>query len=599
SGNCAFEGIPFTTAFRLLRNTGVAVSVGLTALALLQGIRDAMADEPSSGGSRHLNALGPRDVVYCHQCSHEWYQDEHGLTCPRCEGEVTEIVSPESDPRPGHDEEPETPPDFRDLHRHNPWQPNGTDSDPEEADIEEHVQHGPGGSVFISQTIRSSRPPRVAFGTRPSRRNAHPQDGPDPVITDFQNMVNSMMGPTVRQGQTGRSGADTLFSQGQFGGNTFQTARGPNVVGGRFTFHSGPIRPRDAYGPQPGGPPVEDIATYAPIPNSPNGRSLFLVSLRVPPDQLPRLIGNLFGAMGEPAGHDHDHRSPGMPPNPLQGLFASLLNPANVRHGDAVYSQEALDQIISTLMDQHPTSNAPGPASPDAISSLPKKKIDEKMLGPEGKAECSVCMDDVVLDEEVVILPCSHWFHEQCASMWLSEHNTCPICRKGIEGEATPASNSRPASRSERRSSRISLGRPRMSRDNTSGSRNEARLDAIRQSGRLSPTEETQGSTTPTGSTRRWQIGGDRRSSLLFRPREGSNDSDPSRDMPGSFSGFRRHRERQDARRESTGMGSGRGNTSGSDNSRSSRRSSRSGDSIGNRPISWLRDRFGGGRSQD
>ncbi|TVY46505.1 putative RING finger protein [Lachnellula occidentalis] len=538
-----------------------------------------MADGPSSDGSRHLDALGQRDVVYCHQCSHEWYQDEHGLACPNCSSEITEIVSPESDPRPGHDEEPEPPPDFRDIQRHNPWQHDAADSDPEEADIEEHVQHGPGGSVFISQTIRSSRPPRVAFGTRPSRRNARPQDGPDPVIADFQNMVNSMMGPTVRQGQTGRSGADTLFSQGQFGGNTFQTSRGPNVVGGRFTFHSGPIRPRDADGPQPGVPPVEDIAT---------------------------LIGNLFGAMGEPAGHDHDHRGPGMPPNPLQGLFASLLNPANARHGDAVYSQEALDEIISTLMEQHPTSNAPGPASPDAISSLPKKKIDEKMLGPEGKAECSVCMDDVILDEEVVTLPCSHWFHEQCASMWLSEHNTCPICRKGIEGEATPtsnsrrSSNSRPASRSERRLSRISLGRPRMSRDNTSGSRNEARLDAIRQSGRLSPTEETQGSTTmPTGSARRWQAVGDGSSPHISQPRERSNDSDPSRDMPGSFSSFTRHRDRQNARRESIGRGSGHGNTSGSDHSRSSRRSSRSGDSTGNGPMNWLRDRFGSGRSHD
>jgi E3 ubiquitin-protein ligase RNF115/126 len=506
-------------------------------------------------------------------------------------------VTPESDPRPGRDELP-TPPDFRDLHRHNPWQ--YTDSDPEEADIEEHISHSPRGSVYISQTIRSSRPPRIALGTRPRRR---PDEDPNHVMADFQTMINSLMGPGVRPGQTGRSGADTLFSQGQFGGNTFHTTRGPNVVGGRFTFTSGPIRPRDADGPQPGGPPVEDIATYAPTQNPPNGRSLFLVSIRAPPDQLPRLIGNLFGAMGEPGDHDHDPRGPGMPPNPFPGLLASLLNPANARQGDAVYSQEALDRIISTLMEQHPTSNAPGPASPDAISSLPKKKLDEKMLGPELKAECSVCMDDVHLGDEVVLLPCTHWFHEQCASMWLSEHNTCPICRKGIEGEASPPPNSRrssnisPASRSERRSSRISLGRPRMSRDNTTGSRNEARLDAIRQSGRLSRTEETQGSTTsPTSSTRRYQVVGDGTSSLLSRPR---GESDPSRDMPGSFSSFTRYRdERQDGRRGSVGraQGSGRGITSGSDHSRGSRRSSRSGDSTGNGPINWLRDRFGSGR---
>jgi Zn finger protein HypA/HybF involved in hydrogenase expression len=30
--------------------------------------------------------------VYCHQCDHEWYQDESGLVCPNCQGEITEIV---------------------------------------------------------------------------------------------------------------------------------------------------------------------------------------------------------------------------------------------------------------------------------------------------------------------------------------------------------------------------------------------------------------------------------------------------------------------------------------------------------------------------
>lgn len=123
---------------------------------------------------------------------------------------------------------------------------------------------------------------------------------------------------------------------------------------------------------------------------------------------------------------------PGMPPG-LANIFASMLNPANAVAGDAVYSQEALDRIISNLMEQHGTSsNAPGPAPASDIANLRKKQVDTEMLGVEGKAECSVCMDDVAKGDEVVVLPCSHWFHEQCATLWLSEHNTCPICRKSI-----------------------------------------------------------------------------------------------------------------------------------------------------------------------
>jgi hypothetical protein len=79
-------------------------------------------------------------------------------------------------------------------------------------------------------------------------------------------------------------------------------------------------------------------------------------------------------------------------------------------------------------------ANAPGPASADAIAALPMKNLDDNSLGPAGKGECLICMDDVYIGDEVVSLPCAHWFHETCAGAWLSEHNLCPICRKAISG---------------------------------------------------------------------------------------------------------------------------------------------------------------------
>lgn len=564
-----------------------------------------MADHQPSGPDRHLDAAGPREVVYCHECENEWYQDEYGLVCPRCEGEVTEIVSyilphlqwpmltsqqitPESDPRPGRNA-PRTPPELRDLHNHNPWGADSDVSDPEEADIEEHITHGPGGSIFISQTIRSHGRPR------PGRRGRNPAEGqgdPIDVMRDFQSMLGNLMGPGFRPGPPGRSGHEDLFPPPpmgfRLGGNGLAGGAGPGVIGGRFTYTTGRLHPRNANEPQ--APP--DLATYA-SPSSrsrpPHGRSLYVVSITAPPDQLASLIGNILGGLQGPPGVAGDQEARGGMPPGLQGLFASLLNPANARAGDAVYSQEALDQIISTLMEQHPTSNAPGPASPDAIAALPKKKLDEKLLGPEGKGECSVCMDDVHIGDEVVMLPCSHWFHEACAGAWLGEHNTCPICRKGIEGDApsaAPPPNNRRSSqtgqpawaRPERLSRRMSLG-SRLSRENT-GSRNEARLDSIRNAGRLTPTEES--------GPRRWQLVGDSPGGM-----------DYTRAMPGSFSSPRRRDSEMSIENQ---RDSRRGNTSGSDQSRDSRRSSAStSGGAGNNnnngssgPISWLRNRFSG-----
>ena len=113
-------------------------------------------------------------------------------------------------------------------------------------------------------------------------------------------------------------------------------------------------------------------------------------------------------------------------------LLTSMMNPANATHGDAVYTQEALDRVISQLMEQHGGSTAPGPAPAAAINALPKKPVDKSMMGSDGKAECSVCMDNVEIGDEVTVLPCNHWFHGACVGAWLNEHDTCPHCRQGI-----------------------------------------------------------------------------------------------------------------------------------------------------------------------
>lgn len=113
--------------------------------------------------------------------------------------------------------------------------------------------------------------------------------------------------------------------------------------------------------------------------------------------------------------------------------------------GDAVYSQEALDRIVTQLMEQNATSNAPGPASQQDIDALPRKEIGIEDLGSEGRAECSICMEEVNIGEKVTELPCHHWFHHPCISAWLSEHDTCPHCRQGI---TKPSENSGNANQS-------------------------------------------------------------------------------------------------------------------------------------------------------
>ncbi|TAQ91077.1 hypothetical protein B7494_g650 [Chlorociboria aeruginascens] len=537
-----------------------------------------MADHPFRSGEGDLDASGPRSVVYCHRCGHQWYQDEHGVTCPQCYGEIIEIVTPESDPRPGH-ERPPTPPNFHSLRNHDSWADLGAISDPEEADIEEHVTRGPGGSIFFSQTFHST-PHRAGFSRiRSTRREVDQDNNPEDIMRGFQEMIGNMVGSNVQNGAAGRSGPETLFPGGfsseqfRMGGNG-----GPSVVGGRFSYTTAGGRAQGD-GPRPVPPPIDGLATYASPSNAPSpiGHSIRIITIRARSDQLARIIAELLGHVAAPGhpgqpGEDEERGGLGGMPPGLHGLFASLFNPANAVHGDAVYSQEAMDRIMSTLMEQHPTSNAPGPATPEDIAALPKKILDEEALGPEGKGECTVCMDDVHIGDEVIVLPCNHWYHEICATSWLNAHNTCPICRKGIgAGPAeTPPTNSRrssqsgPTSRNEHRNRRLDISRTSSRRD----TRNEARLDSIRDRSRLTPTEES--------------------SSL---------------NMPGAFTPSYR---RRDSEMSENQRDTRRGHTSGSDRSRRSSRSDggstsrhRSGNGSGG-PMSWIRDRFSSnGRRND
>ncbi|KAF9874802.1 putative ankyrin repeat protein [Colletotrichum karsti] len=401
-------------AFRALRAAGLAVGLGLTALAAYQR-NQAEMDYATRGG--HLDATTGREVVFCHACSHEWWKEDHGLHCPRCESDITEIVSPDNDPRLIEDGPSlhETPGAQR--HRY----PMDDDSDPEEADIEEHLHRGPSG-FLLHRAIWDHQRPGQESNTRqtpdPSTRQPpDPGDG-DQIIRRFIDMVNDFgMGMPPRPPDETRPPAGFGGGGGLFGGqgNVRTYYRGGPGGTTSFTIATGPIHIHPGGARSPVGPGTDPF------------QSIFSSVLNGAGPPSP-------GAAGQ------GQRPAGGAPTLLHEIL-NMLNPANASHGDAVYTQEALDRIISTLMEQNPQSNAAPPATDDALSKLERKKVDEKMLGPEGKAECTICIDDFNLGDDATVLPCKHWFHDQCVVMWLKEHNTCPICRTPIE-EASSNNNS-------------------------------------------------------------------------------------------------------------------------------------------------------------
>lgn len=381
------------------------------------------------------------EILLCHQCENQWQRNETGLKCPRCESEFVEIVryyypfqlycymlislpQLESDIDPREERngtanasaraQPDRPPQHP-LHHLNPWVQDRPD--PDDGNIE-HVEWNPSPGLHFSRTSYRSSSPRGNFPGQP---------GNDPFTSMFQNMFD----PQPIHGHHPAASRQNSPFHAPF-------SAPPHQAPWRL-YHPGFPEPHRSQPVHGGRNTYTSTTRVWPAPPSPSNTGNNHLQ-----DVMRALFENIAQASDTNAPQQNNqttnpHGGPTITGFPgLHQLFASVLNPANAAHGDVVYSEEALDRIISQFMESQNDSSAPGPASAAAIEALPTKKVAKEMLGSDGKAECSVCMDNVELGDEVTVLPCQHWFHGDCVGAWLKEHDTCPHCRQGIMPKDVP-----------------------------------------------------------------------------------------------------------------------------------------------------------------
>ena len=50
--------------------------------------------------------------------------------------------------------------------------------------------------------------------------------------------------------------------------------------------------------------------------------------------------------------------------------------------------------------------------------------------------ECSICLGNFKVSEEIMSIPCFHMFHSYCIKQWLMREKICPICKFKITRES-------------------------------------------------------------------------------------------------------------------------------------------------------------------
>ena len=107
---------------------------------------------------------------------------------------------------------------------------------------------------------------------------------------------------------------------------------------------------------------------------------------------------------------DDAEQQPNIDPFPVS--FQSLLN-NNLQQLMSPFRLNNMEDVKVTLDDNE-------------LVNLPERKLEENL-----DQKCSVCMMDLLKDQEVCEVKCKHVFHSSCIKQWLKEYSyKCPVCRE-------------------------------------------------------------------------------------------------------------------------------------------------------------------------
>ncbi|XP_012502827.1 PREDICTED: E3 ubiquitin-protein ligase Praja-2 [Propithecus coquereli] len=87
------------------------------------------------------------------------------------------------------------------------------------------------------------------------------------------------------------------------------------------------------------------------------------------------------------------------------------------------------------------------PASKESIDGLPETLVLEDHTAIGQEQCCPICCSEYIKDDIATELPCHHFFHKPCVSIWLQKSGTCPVCRRHFPPaviESSAAASSEP-----------------------------------------------------------------------------------------------------------------------------------------------------------
>lgn len=133
-----------------------------------------------------------------------------------------------------------------------------------------------------------------------------------------------------------------------------------------------------------------------------------------PKFQLFKMVSNTRDQANEGAGHQptSEECRASTVPGISAGVFLPTRSPLR-----------RLQDAIRAIIREGPRSTDARmePVSPKATHACRRTGID-RQIG------CPMCHKREEVWSDVLMMPCGHWCHVGCGSLWLNERGTCPVC---------------------------------------------------------------------------------------------------------------------------------------------------------------------------
>eukprot|EP00929_Paragymnodinium_shiwhaense_P074815 TRINITY_DN38283_c0_g2_i1.p1 TRINITY_DN38283_c0_g2~~TRINITY_DN38283_c0_g2_i1.p1 ORF type:complete len:354 (+),score=99.66 TRINITY_DN38283_c0_g2_i1:182-1243(+) len=84
---------------------------------------------------------------------------------------------------------------------------------------------------------------------------------------------------------------------------------------------------------------------------------------------------------------------------------------------------------VSQAQAQPERPKGPPATAAATLRSLPRIKVTNYDIEVNESTECSICLDELVVGQPALRIPCGHLYHEDCVRDWLKKSNECPVCR--------------------------------------------------------------------------------------------------------------------------------------------------------------------------